>query len=360
MSIALNSPIVSAAQTQQPIQFKHLIAVTPLGFLYGSAGRFLSPDHLVGRSGSHFPPDASAISGLFMAAHQKDLKLRKQLHIAGPFWAKQDKITNFYLPTPFSHLIQNGFLKYRMTWKQDQWMVWSNTEQAWIQPPDRKFEENTWIAINDFIKISKSAENICPEVFVRRDPPWKRTAHLHPELAHEERCTVNGRLFLENAVQMDPDYCLVYLSTHPLQTEEETKTLQTEWYRFGGEGHMVEISRHDLPPDIEEFLNHSLGHEFALITPAVWGSNRFSERYPQDWGASVQLLTQRPVHFRYRLGKKLSRGRYAVPSGTVYHCQEEKPPWKSWDLDWFPQEGISLQQLGCGLALPLQPVSAQL
>jgi hypothetical protein len=35
--------------------FQHLIALEPLGLLYGSAGRFLSPDNLVGRSGTQFP-----------------------------------------------------------------------------------------------------------------------------------------------------------------------------------------------------------------------------------------------------------------------------------------------------------------
>lgn len=36
--------------------FQYLILIQPLGFLYGSAGRFLSPENLVGRSGTSFPP----------------------------------------------------------------------------------------------------------------------------------------------------------------------------------------------------------------------------------------------------------------------------------------------------------------
>jgi CRISPR-associated protein Cmr3 len=96
------------------------------------------------------------------------------------------------------------------------------------------------------------------------------------------------------------------------------------------------------------------------------------------------LLTQRPQPFRYRLGKRktddepisepfqtrtltaenrrnnqpsglLSRGRYAIPAGTVYVL--EKPlekSWYQWDESWFPQEGFySLKRWGCGLALPL-------
>jgi CRISPR-associated protein Cmr3 len=36
--------------------FKYLISIEPLGLLYGSAGGFLSPESLVGRSGESFPP----------------------------------------------------------------------------------------------------------------------------------------------------------------------------------------------------------------------------------------------------------------------------------------------------------------
>jgi CRISPR-associated protein Cmr3 len=57
---------------------------------------------------------------------------------------------------------------------------------------------------------------------------------------------------------------------------------------------------------------------------------------------------------------RLGRGRYAVPAGTVYVF--DKPLNKSWWGDendsgfpdeWFPNEGFSLKQLGCGLCLPL-------
>ncbi|MGG6263924.1 hypothetical protein ACQ4M3_10815 [Leptolyngbya sp. AN03gr2] len=52
--------------------------------------------------------------------------------------------------------------------------------------------------------------------------------------------------------------------------------------------------------------------------------------------------------------KRLSRGRYAVPAGTVYVLQEPlEIPWQDWSIDWFPKEGPSLKRWGCGLALPL-------
>ena len=37
-------------------QFQYLIKISPLGFMYGSAGGFLSPENLVGRAGAKFPP----------------------------------------------------------------------------------------------------------------------------------------------------------------------------------------------------------------------------------------------------------------------------------------------------------------
>ena len=184
-----------------------------------------------------------------------------------------------------------------------------------------------------------------------------------------------GSLFLENSVQMEPGTCLVYLSN--------TK-LEPGWYRFGGEGHMVDVSCLDLAQNITTLLNRTIENSFALITPAVWGSNRLSYREPvylqkddkqkdskpdqqsdeqKVWSVAA-LLTERPIPFRYRLGnrenqqrdqpKLLSRGRYAVPAGTVYVLKEPiNQSWQEWPDDWFPKEGPSLKRWGCGLALPL-------
>jgi CRISPR-associated protein Cmr3 len=127
--------------------------------------------------------------------------------------------------------------------------------------------------------------------------------------------------------------------------------------------------------------------ENALITPAVWGSNRLSKRVPvslekrnqafygqeepipetteQDVWKLEALFTERPTPFRYRLGgtgdtKLLSRGRYAVPAGSVYVLEEAiNTPWQDWDVNWFPQEGPSLKRWGCGLALPLPSTNNQ-
>lgn len=123
-----------------------------------------------------------------------------------------------------------------------------------------------------------------------------------------------GSLFLENGVQLHPDVCLVYFSNCELPSG---------WYRFGGEGHLVSVTAYPLSSAIQALLNRSPGLMFALLTPALWGSNRLSQRYPTDWPQPQALLTERPVPFRYRLGgsgptKRLSRGRYAVPAGTVY------------------------------------------
>ncbi len=179
---------------------------------------------------------------------------------------------------------------------------------------------------------------------------------------------------------MEPDTCLVYLSSH---------AIAPGWYRFGGEGHMVEVSCHDLTQERITQLENPIARSFALITPAVWGSNRLSYRdpilsqkgnpkrhsdpiaktatpdsnCPAVWQREA-LLTDRPTPFRYRLGnredhqpgqpKLLSRGRYAVPAGSVYVLQQPlDKPWQTWSEDWFPREGPSLKRWGCGLALPL-------
>jgi CRISPR-associated protein Cmr3 len=134
--------------------------------------------------------------------------------------------------------------------------------------------------------------------------------------------------------------------------------LEDGWYRFGGEGHMVDISSIELDTTTQELLNKPVGDKFATITPAVWGSNRFSERFPEQWQVKG-LLTDRASPFRYRLGgtgkaKRLSRGRHTVPPGTVYVLEEAiDMPWHGWSEDWFPKEGYSFKRWGCGLALPI-------
>ena len=160
-------------------------------------------------------------------------------------------------------------------------------------------------------------------------------------------------LFLENAVHLDDDYCLVYLSTF---------SLGSGWYRFGGEGHLVEIECHDIKSDssINELLhpNNKIRYACALITPGVWGSNHLSHRYPKHSEfpkAGIKMLTDKPIPYRYRSQGRLGRGRYAVPPGTIYVFK--KPLNKTWwefPEDWFPREGLPLKHFGCGLCLPIE------
>lgn len=378
--------------------FQYLIVIEPLGFLYGSAGRFLSPENLVGRSGTSFPPSAAALSGLFAAVEGKTKMHQDDFYLAGPFWANSETPENIYVPTPFHCLVKNKQVQSCMVWQDGvkgedgKWCSWSEANQDWEKPPNDKFEKGTWIAIADWQKLN-NPERFKELTVKTTQDVWKFLPHLHPYLKEDERRVDSererGSLFLENGVQMNSDTCLVYLSS----TE-----IQGGWYRFGGEGHMVDLQCISITRDspLDSLLNTPLGRCFALITPAVWGSNRLSYREPQllrkgepnrhspevidndlqqaQWEVEA-LLTERPVPFRYRLGdrkdeqgnsihhsnqpKLLSRGRYAVPAGSVYVLKQSlNKSWQDWDSNWFPKEGVSLKRWGCGLALPLPDAGA--
>jgi CRISPR-associated protein Cmr3 len=350
--------------------FTHLIIIEPLGLLYGSSGRFLSPENLVGRSGSNFPPTAATLSGLFAASQDENADIR-DLMLAGPFWGNVDELTsseqNFYVPTPKNCLVKDGKIVDKLSWNREH-EAWKNKDN---ETPVDKYDNNTWLAVNNWNNPQEVKKN-----------PWQFLAHLHPRLELEERHVIRnseeqGSLFLENSVQMETGTCLVYLSN----TE-----LKNGWYRFGGEGHMVDVRCEPLSQSLTDLFKKPVGNKFALITPAVWGSNRLSKRVPiclntsrheneeinegAVWKVEAQI-TERPIPFRYRLGnrendlqqedkhpsqppKLLSRGRYAVPAGTVYILKEPiNQPWQEWDANWFPREGPSLKRWGCGLALPL-------
>jgi CRISPR-associated protein Cmr3 len=360
---------------QTTYELKYLIIIEPLGFLYGSAGRFLSPENLVGRSGAKFPPSSATVSGIFAANLPQDEL--KNLCIAGAFWGNTDQVitnSNFYVPTPLNYLVKNGQIVSKLNW-YDQEKGWFIHEKG--EAPNDKFDKGTWISINNWQNPTEV-----------KKAPWLFNPHLHPRLALDQRRVYiedentpadekKGSLFLENAVQMPPETCLVYLSSHQLESG---------WYRFGGEGHLVEVTCQviDENSKIKELLDEKIEDKFALITPAIWGSNRLSYRYPiplkkgntdqssQDnpdsnnqgsWDIKT-IFTSRPYPYRYRLGnhdqastnqpKLLSRGRYAVPAGTVYILEIPlSKPWLNWDENWFPYEGYSLKRWGCGLALPV-------
>jgi CRISPR-associated protein Cmr3 len=348
--------------------FQYLIVIEPLGLLYGSAGRFLSPENLVGRSGSQFPPSAATVSGLFAAhyfPHQE--ATLKTLQVAGPFWAFTEDPSdpsktpqNFCVPTPLNCLVtldppndngqlRQGQVEHRLVWQpeeeagQGRWLA-QDGQQTPGQTPGGKPTLNTWLPIQQWHQPTT--------VYAA---PWEFLPHLHPRLRSDERRVADpeddqGSLFLENSVQMHPDTCLVYLSNLPLESG---------WYRFGGEGHLVEITCVEMNAANRERFHTPLGQVFALITPALWGSNRLSLRYPAAWEPDCQtLLTERPIPFRYRMGgegntKRLSRGRYAVSAGAVYVMNRAFAPWHDWEDGWFPQEGPFLNRWGCGLALPV-------
>ena len=344
------------------IRFKYLIRIFPLGMLYGSAGAFLSPENLVGRSGSKFPPEASTLAGLFFSVNKQTKKypeeqLSDELYVAGGFWGERNYERTVYVPIPRIYIIQDKDNFDRWYLNQD------NGELTWYRIKDEKKEdlkaEFHWFPLR---RWNQSLQMISRNA---KAPPWQYNPILHPYLQDNQRCTRgDDALFLENAVQMDDDYCLVYLSTHELKSG---------WYKFGGENHLVEIESvkiKDNWSEFEIFEQHIKANQgMALITPAVWGSNRFSCRYPKDkdnnkvrdsdqfscqypqaWG-KTRMLTDRPIPYRYSAGGRLGRGRYAVPVGSVYVPEKELKPWYEWDFDLFPKP--ALKHLGCGLALPL-------
>jgi CRISPR-associated protein Cmr3 len=357
--------------------FEYLVVIRPLGLLYGSSGRFLSPENLVGRSGISFPPTAAALSGVFAHHLGAENPQLSNLQLAGPFWAQDDTPDNFYVPTPMHCLVKDNQIGHQMSWlKGDGEGVWQTyLNGKWDNPPNDKFQNGTWIALRDWPHFDRSQEQQSNASFPTvRTAPWKFLPHLHPRLKADERTTQEGDLFLENAVQLNPDTCLVYLSNIKLPDG---------WYRFGGEGHLVELQCPDLSQSIRDLLNQKIDRSFALIVPALWGSNRLSYREPMvrsgdNWipawqGESViaASLTQRPIPQRHRLGKRpdehqphqprlLSRGRYAVPAGSVYVLKSSlNQTWQQWDEAWFPTEGYSFKRWGCGLALPLASAIAK-
>ena len=348
--------------------FNHLITVSPLGFLYGSAGAFLSPENLVGRSGTKFPPDASTLAGLIFSSHKKaeqnasdysQVDLRENLFVAGPFWANVSDPHYFYVPVPRHKIIGED--------DSDQWEIrdyqWWRDENA---HPDLEADYQ-WQRIDAWDYSPREIR----DNRLGAQAPWTHLSMLHPSLKHDERHVrdENG-LFLENAAQMlpnkwdgtDEETCLVYLSTIPIEDG---------WYRFGGESHFVEIESHDLDDSspISDLLQRPIERAFALIAPGVWGSNSLSLRYPRHPDFSERrpmMLTDRPTPYRYRNGGqsdqteplsqagRLSRGRYAVPPGTVYVFKNAiSKSWWDWPAEWFPKEGFPLKHLGCNLALPV-------
>jgi CRISPR-associated protein Cmr3 len=374
------------------MSLQYLIQIEPLGMLYGSAGPFLSPENLVGRAGNRFPPSSVTVAGLYAATAWEGEGSLDDLTIVGPFWAETKAPPSFYVPTPLNFRIQtdpdgsNPQIVERWQWNRDDgWHLSGDTKE-------KKSLNNSWVAIEHWSQLQ--AEQIDkPIPVIPSNEVWAYHPHLHPRLADDERHVVRpladddsdlpaqqGSLFLENGVQIHPDRCLVYLSSRPLSAG---------WYRFGGEGHLAAVTCIEIPADstIAKLMRQDLGECFSLLVPGVWGSQRLSYRFPTPNGkdstpadlypipASIQspteqqiasfwsidaLMTERPIPFRFRMGgagkaKRLSRGRYAVPAGTVYQVSAQIPPWQDWQQEWFPIEAYSYKNWGCGFALPLTP-----
>jgi CRISPR-associated protein Cmr3 len=133
--------------------FQYLITIQPLGFMYGSAGAFLSPENLVGRSGTKFPPDAVTLSGLFFSANKEKkfashANLIEKLRVAGPFWAFVDAEDDFYVPLPRHKIIGKDHYDEWII-KNYKWCLKSKANGS-AQEDDKKKEESEyrWLRID--------------------------------------------------------------------------------------------------------------------------------------------------------------------------------------------------------------------
>jgi CRISPR-associated protein Cmr3 len=361
------------------LPFAHLILLEPLGLLYGSLGRLLSPEALTGRASEHFPPDSPALSGLLAA--RLDRQQVWDLHTAGPFWL--DPNEGLMLPAPLTLLQERHgdtgrFSERRLVWSEGDgdlspsgWRPSDWGPSDWGpsngSPLPRKAPSGGWIALKDWSLVGQPDEKIAIH-----DNPWQAVPHLHPKLQEDERISAGqGALFLEYGIALLPEVMLAYLSSHAI--EEGV-------YRFGGEGHLVQLRCQPIPPLLEALLSRPLTAPFALITPGVWGGPKLSLREPLDttvpngrfpwhrYGQAPGILTDKPRPWRHRLGigdgipgpdgktkrRRLSRGRWAVPAGSCYQLSGDPlEPWMEWHESWFPKEGFSFKQLGTALALPV-------
>ena len=354
-----------------PLPFAHLILLEPLGLLYGSLGRLLSPQALTGRASEHFPPDSPALSGLL--ASRLDRRQVWDLHTAGPFWL--DPTEGLMLPAPLTLLQETGgdsgrYSERRLEWKANE----ADLIPSGWRPSDgdalpRKAPCGGWIALQDWALVGQPGEKI-----TIHDNPWRAVPHLHPRLQDDQRISAGaaegeGSLFLEYGVSLRSDVALAYLSSHAIESGV---------YRFGGEGHLVQLRSQPIPSLLQTLLSQPLSAPFALITPGVWGGPKLSLREPIDttvpngkfpWhrhGQAPGILTDKPRPWRHRLGvgspkpgepegrRRLSRGRWAVPAGSCYQLSGDPlEPWSQWHESWFPKEGFCFKQLGTALALPV-------
>ena len=171
-------------------------------------------------------------------------------------------------------------------------LIAENDADEWYLEENKRWEKKTnkddleplyaWQSIDAW---QRSVEQIRSNKEMAK-PPWEYVTFLHPKLKLDERHVVDeDGLFLENAVQLDEDYCLVYLATYKLPEG---------WYRLGGEGHMVEVGHLALKETstIHQLLSQKIQRSCALITPGVWGSVNLSYRVTVP-GTHIELSVQR-------------------------------------------------------------------
>lgn len=357
-----------------PTLFHHLILLEPLGLLYGASGRLLSPAALTGRASEHFPPDSPALAGLLNSVldpkEGRSSDGYSLLNTAGPFWL--DPEDGLMLPAPFTLLQEQEegglrFSRRRLVWTQGEGTFipdgWQPADQ---NEPPRKAPSGGWVALSDWGEVGQEKK------ITIHNNPWRDVSHLHPRLKDDERVSAgDGALFLEYGIALDDGVCLAYLSSH---------TVPDGVYRFGGEGHLVQLRSQEIPPALQLLLRCKLTAPFALITPGLWGGPKLSRREPIiskvpggafPWHRNGQppgILTEKARPWRHRLGagsgrpgpegregkRRLSRGRWAMPAGSCYQLAGDPlEPWSHWSEDWFPKEGFSFKHLGTALALPL-------
>ena len=148
--------------------FKHLLLLEPLGLLYGSSGRMLSPESLTGRVSEHFPPDSPTLAGLIgsqlervSGAKKEDSPIR-HLHTAGPF-CFDTKANNLWLPAPFT-LLQQETGEGEPSLRQLQWQrgdleggagSWQPLDGA---PMPRKYRRGGWVALRHWHQLRGGGE----------------------------------------------------------------------------------------------------------------------------------------------------------------------------------------------------------
>jgi CRISPR-associated protein Cmr3 len=356
--------------------FQCIVLIEPLGMLYGSSGRLLSPEALTGQASEHFPPDSPAVAGL-LASQLRRAEI-EQLFTAGPFWWAGSDDLDLMLPAPMVLIQEEGGATGRQSRDRLEWQERIDEQQRsgwWHQSwADQrgKSPSGGWIRLGDWPHPANPDRPA--DVIALHVDPWKSVPHLHPKLRENERVSaVEGSLFLEYGIALKPTVRLAYLSSHEILDGI---------VRFGGEGHLARVSCVGIPTLLSRLLAQELTAPFALITPGLWGGPKLSIREPIDttiprghfpWrreGKAPGILTERPRPWRYRLGagshdrspwpgerpgrRRLSRGRWALPAGSCYQVAGDPlRPWAEWPERWFPEEGFSFKQLGTALSLPI-------